>query len=63
MVKDFLSKNPDLAEDQDNVQMVLFCLKNYVSIDPDFAGMSFQEKLEKLAAWPGVSWKHSAKAY
>ncbi len=45
MVQDFLSKNPDLAEDQDRVQMVLFCLKNYVSINPDFAGLSFREKL------------------
>ncbi|MCX5893178.1 MAG: bifunctional DNA primase/polymerase [Deltaproteobacteria bacterium] len=46
-VQDFLSKNPDLAEDRNKVQMVLFCLKNYVSINPDYAGLSFREKLEK----------------
>ncbi|MGD0217729.1 MAG: hypothetical protein ABSC45_09510 [Desulfobaccales bacterium] len=63
MVKDFLSKNPDLAEDQDNVQMVLFCLKNYVSIDPDFAGMSFQEKLEEAGRMARGFLKHSAKAH
>jgi putative nucleotidyltransferase with HDIG domain len=47
MTMDFFSENLDLAEDQDKVQMVLFCLKNYVSIDPDFAGLSFRDKLEE----------------
>jgi hypothetical protein len=47
MVQDFFSKNPDLAEDRDRVQMVLFSLKNYVSINPDYAGLSFRDKLEK----------------
>lgn len=47
MVQDFLSQNPDLAEDQGKVKMVLFCLKNYVSINPEYAGLSFQEKLAK----------------
>jgi hypothetical protein len=46
-VQDFFSKNPDLAEDRDKVQMVLFSLKNYISINPDYAGLSFREKLEK----------------
>ncbi len=47
MVQDFFSKNPDLAEDRDKVQMVLFSLKNYVSINPEYAGLSFRDKLEK----------------
>lgn len=47
VVQEFLGKNPDLAEDQSKVQMVLFCLKNYVSINPDFGPMTFCEKLEK----------------
>jgi hypothetical protein len=47
MVQDFLSKNPDLAEDRNKVQMVLFSLKNYVSINPEYAGLSFRDKLEK----------------
>jgi len=47
MVQDFLSKNLDLAKDQDKVQMVLFCLRNYVSTNPDLARLSFRDKLEK----------------
>ncbi len=47
MVRDFLNKNPELAEDESEVQMVLFCLKNYVSINPEFASLSFRDKLEK----------------
>jgi hypothetical protein len=46
-VQDFLSKNTDLAEDRDKVQMVLFSLKNYISINPEYAGLSFRDKLEK----------------
>ena len=47
MVQAFLSKNLDLAEDQDKVQMVLFCFRNYVSANPDLARLSFRDKLEK----------------
>ena len=47
MVQDFFSENPDLAEDQDKVQMVLFSLKHYVGINPEFGGLSFREKLEE----------------
>ncbi len=47
MVQDFFSKNPDLSEDRSKVQMVLFSLKNYISINPDYAGLSFRDKLEK----------------
>lgn len=46
-VQEFLSANPDLAEDRNKVQMVLYSLKNYVSINPENAGLSFREKLEK----------------
>jgi len=44
---DFLSQNPDLAEDRHKVQMVLFCLKNYISINPEYAGLPFREKLDR----------------
>jgi hypothetical protein len=47
MVQDFLSRNLDLAEDQDKVQMVLFCLRNFVSANPDLARLSSRDKLEK----------------
>jgi hypothetical protein len=44
---DFLKQNPDLAEDRDQVQMVIFCLKNYVSINPEYAALPFREKLDR----------------
>ena len=47
MVQDFFNNNPDLAEDQSKIQMVLFCLKNYISINPDYASLPFRDKLEK----------------
>ncbi len=62
MVRDFLSKNPDLAEDQDKVQMVLFCLKNYVSINPDFAGLSFRDKLDTAGQMAGSFLNQCVKA-
>jgi len=62
VVQDFLSKNPDLAEDQDKVQMVLFCLKNFVSNTPDFAGLSFREKLEEAGQMARSFLNQSAKA-
>src|SRR5208337_1687036 len=62
VVQDFLSKNPDLAEDQDKVQMVLFCLKNFVSNTPDFAGLSFLDKLEKAGQMARNFLNQSVKA-
>ena len=62
MVQDFFSKNADLAEDQDKVQMVLFSLKNYVSINPDFAGLSFRDKLEEAGQMARSFLNQSAKA-
>ena len=62
MVQDFLSKNPDLAEDRSKVQMVLFSLKNYVSINPDYAGLSFREKLEKAGQMARSFLGHPTKA-
>jgi hypothetical protein len=44
---EFLNHNPDLAGDQGKVQMVVFCLKNYVSIDPENAALPFREKLDR----------------
>jgi hypothetical protein len=46
-VQDFFRNNPDLAGEQGGVQMLLFCLRNYVSISPDYAGLSFRDKLTK----------------
>ena len=44
---DFLNQNPDLAGDRHKVQMVVFCLKNYISIDPENAALPFREKLNQ----------------
>jgi len=44
---DFLDQNPDLAGDRNKVQMVVFCLKNYISIDPENAALPFREKLNQ----------------
>jgi len=44
---DFLNQNPDLAADRHKVQMVIFCLKNYISINPEYAALPFREKLDR----------------
>jgi len=44
---DFLNQNPDLASDRHKVQMVIFCLKNYVSLNPEHAALPFREKLDQ----------------
>jgi hypothetical protein len=47
---EFLQSHPDLAANRNSIQIVLFCLKNYVSINPESARWSFREKLEKAGA-------------
>ena len=44
---DFLNQNPDLAGDRHKVQMVVFCLKNYISLNPENAALPFREKLDR----------------
>ncbi len=46
---EFLNQNPDLAADRQQLLMVIFCLKNYVAINPEFATVPFKEKLAKAA--------------
>ena len=46
-VSAFLKQNPDLAEDRHKIQMVIFCLKNYISINPEYACLPFHEKLDR----------------
>ena len=45
--QDFLAQNPDLAADPHKASMVIFCLKNYIAINPEFTSLPFREKLEK----------------
>lgn len=47
---DFLTRNPDLAGDRHKVQMVIFCLKNYITINPEYAGLPFREKLDRAGS-------------
>jgi len=44
---DFLNRNPDLAGDRQKVLMVVFCLKNYISLNPENAALPFREKLDR----------------
>ena len=46
-VGEFLKNNPDLADDPGTPKMLLFCLKNYIDIDPSNSGLSLEEKLVK----------------
>jgi hypothetical protein len=45
--EDFLKQHADLAADRQTIMMVIFCLKNYIAINPEFAPLPFREKLEK----------------
>jgi hypothetical protein len=44
---DFLARNPDLAADSERIRLVIFFLRNYISINPEWAGLPFREKLER----------------
>ncbi len=46
-VGEFLKNNPDLAGDPGTPKMLLFCLKNYIDIDPSNSGLTLEEKLVK----------------
>ena len=59
---DFLNHNPDLAGDQAKVQMVVFCLKNYVSIDPENAALPFREKLDRAGIMARKFFRMQAEA-
>ena len=44
-----LQKSPDLAQDPTKLQMVQYCLKNYVNIDPDLSDLSLPERWERAS--------------
>jgi hypothetical protein len=44
-----LQNNPDLAGDPAKLQMVQYCFKNYVNIDPDLSDLSLPERLERAS--------------
>ena len=59
---DFLQQNPDLACDRHKVQMVVFCLKNYVSLNPDNAALPFREKLDRAGTMAREFFRTQGKA-
>lgn len=46
VVQEFLKKNGDLASHPSSVQMLQFCLKNYIDLNPELNGLPLGEKLE-----------------
>jgi hypothetical protein len=49
MLSACLQKNSDLAGDPFKLQMVQYCFKNYVNIDPELSDLSLQERLERAS--------------
>ena len=48
-IHDCLERNPDLAKDPAKLQMVQYCFKNYVNIDPDLSDLPFPERWERAS--------------
>ncbi len=46
VVQEFLKSNADLAADSKSVQMLQFCLRNYIDLNPELNGLPLKEKLE-----------------
>lgn len=46
VVQEFLEKNADLATDANSVQMLQFCLKNYIDLNPELNSLPLRKKLE-----------------
>ena len=44
-----LERNPDLADDPLKVQMIHYCLTNYVNIDPEMSELTLQERVERAS--------------
>ncbi len=48
-IHDCLERNPDLAKDPAKLQMVQYCFKNYVNIDPNLSDLPFPERWERAS--------------
>ncbi len=59
---DFLNQNPDLAGARHKVQMVVFCLKNYISLNPEHAALPFREKLDRAGIMAREFFRMQAEA-
>jgi hypothetical protein len=49
VIQECLEENPDLAEDQRKVQMLYYCLKNYVNFHPDLMGLPLRERVAEAS--------------
>ena len=45
--KEFLEQNPDLASDPRKIQILEYCLNNYININRELAALPIEVKLEK----------------
>jgi hypothetical protein len=46
VVQEFLKSNADLAADPESVQMLQFCLRNYIDLNPELNSLPLGDKLE-----------------
>lgn len=44
-IQECLKGNPDLAEDERKVEMLYYCLKNYVNFHPDLMGLPLRDRV------------------
>ena len=49
MLSACLKKNSDLAGDPFKLQMVQYCFKNYINIDPELSDLSLQERMDRAS--------------
>ncbi len=49
VVRDFLKNNADLANDEESVRMLQFCLRNYIDLNPELNALPLGKKLEMAA--------------
>ncbi len=48
-INDCLKNTPDLLEDPAKLQMVQYCFKNYVNIDPGLSDLNLTERWERAS--------------
>lgn len=48
-IQECLEDNPDLAGDQRNIDMLYYCLKNYVNFHPDLMGLPLRERVAEAS--------------
>ncbi|MDI6852017.1 MAG: hypothetical protein QME75_00230 [Deltaproteobacteria bacterium] len=49
VIQECLEENPDLAGDRRKVEMLYYCLKNYVNFHPDLMGLPLKERVAEAS--------------